>query len=103
MKRPKYHFLTIVETSFGKSVVTLAGQTFGLTPIAANTLVKDAKGHTFVAAARRKGNPGDVFFTTTLRPGAGFVTASDMHPLQDASTNILYNDALEAYNNLIGQ
>ena len=101
MKKPKYHFLAIKETSYGKTLVVLAGQTFGLTDIQADTLVKDAKGHTFVSSARRKGNPGDIFFTTTLRNGAGFVVAADIHPLAEASTNIMFNDAKEAYDILV--
>ena len=38
---PKYHFLTIIEHSRGKSVVTLPGQVLGRSPVTPGILVQD--------------------------------------------------------------
>ena len=102
MKRPKYHFATIVKNTQGTmSLVTLPFQTFGQIPVPAWVLVKDIKGQTVVARMKKKGFPGAVYFTTSLRPGHGFVKAADLHFITEAERNVLYSDALDAYERLI--
>ena len=52
-RRPKYHFLTVVEDTRGKSLVTLPGQTTGLLPVPDGILVKDAKGSKAAAKVKK--------------------------------------------------
>ena len=93
---PKYHFLTIIEHSRGKSVVTLPGQVLGRSPVTPGILVQDERGGTAVARARRKASPGDILFTTTLRRRSADYAAKDIHPLSGHG-NVLFSDADEQY------
>lgn len=97
MKRPKYHFLTVVEDHNGRRhVVTLAGQTFGQIPVPAWCLVKDSAKGTSVARLRKASTPGDVLFTTSLRKTSTTLVADDAHPLRGHGS-VLYNDVDEIY------
>lgn len=80
--KQRYHFLTIRKVPSGKQLVTLPGQRLGRKNVLPGILVKDRKGSTLLERTRRHGQPGDVFFTTTLRNRCGFYTAEDIHPLR---------------------
>lgn len=96
-KRPKYHFLTIVQsTPRGRSVVTLPGQTFGQIPVPGNVLVKDSRGSTAVSRTRKGGTTGAIYFTTTLRMRGLTPVASDVLPLIGHG-NVIYADAEDRY------
>ena len=97
-KRPKYHFLTILVRTDGKTSVTaLPDQTFGRNPVPERILVKDAAGSTAVTRARKKGKPGDIFFTTTLKDLGGCLQAKDIFPLEEGDTNIIFSDVRDLY------
>lgn len=98
-KRPKYHFLTIVEGTRGKSLVTLPGQTTGLLPVPDGILVKDAKDSSAAAKAKKTSRPGDILFTTTLKINFGFCTVYDCMRLEDRP--VFHDDAKGAYETLI--
>ena len=100
-KRPKYHFLTVVEDSRGKSLVTLPSQTTGLLPVPDGILVKDAKGSKAAAKAKKASKPGDILFTTTLKVNFGFCTVSDCIRLEDRP--VFHDDAKGAYETLISK
>lgn len=99
MKRPKYHFFRATQTPYGKSLLSLPGQTFGQIPVTAGILVKDARGSRAVENARRRATPGDILFTTTLKRNGLSLTASDMH-LLDKEQDVFLADAREAYESL---
>lgn len=101
--RPKYHFLTTSQTSSGKHLHAIAGQTFGRTAVNPDILIKDVKGSTTVKNKRRKARPGEIFFTTTLKPSAGCYTATDIYPLSESDENILFSDARAEYDKLHGR
>lgn len=96
MKRPKYHFLRCEQTSRGKSLVTLPGQTFGQIPVPGGVLVKDSRGSTGVSRARRKAAPGEIWFTTTLNGRSLSLTAKDMHRL-DTNEDVTFADVNDRY------
>lgn len=96
MKRPKYHFLMLVESQRGRSLVTLPGQTFGQIPVPDGTLVKDEKKANRLARAKKSGTPGQVFFTTTLRRTSTALWASDILPVENHG-DLLCQDVAEAY------
>ena len=101
MRRPKYHFLTVELFSTGKSVVTLPGQTFGLNPVPARQLVKDAPKSNAVSFARTTYRPGQILFTTTLKPTSRGLCATDVYPLFTHGS-LLYQDAADVYESLYG-
>lgn len=94
--RPKYHFLTVIETNNGKHIVALPYQTFGRKSVKWGVLVKDVKGARVVANARNKASKGDILFTTTLREGNGCLVAKDIYRFGE-SDNIFMADAVEYY------
>lgn len=94
--RPKYHFLTVIETNNGKHIVALPHQTFGRKSVKLGILVKDVKGARVVANARNKASKGDILFTTTLREGNGCLVAKDIYRFGE-SDNIFMADAVEYY------
>ena len=96
MKRPKYHFLMLIESQRGRSLITLPGQTFGTTPVPEGTLVKDEKNSHRLARARKAGSPGQVFFTTSLRRTTTALWAADVLPLEGHG-DLLCSDALDLY------
>lgn len=96
MKRSKYHFFRYTQTTCGKSLLSLPGQTFGQVSVPAGVLVKDARGSTAVARAKRTASVGEIFFSTSVRRLSGCLVASDMHSL-DRNTDILLSDAEEEY------
>lgn len=100
MKRPKYHFFVAAANGNGKSLLSLPGQTFGQIPVPANVLVKDMKGSTAVASARRKSSLGDIWFTTTLKRNGLSLVAKDMHSLRGC-TDVFLADAAQEYENLV--
>lgn len=96
--RPKYHFLTVVSHSVGKSFVALPGQSFGRKPVPAGILVKDKKKSSVLAKARKDATEGEIYFTTTLREAAsGCLVAEDICPLRSPSS-VFHSDAEECYN-----
>lgn len=99
MSRTRYHFLRIEEDRTVKHVVTLPGQTLGRLAVIPGILVKDVRGQTVVATARRKAVHGDVLFTTTLARKYGCYAAADIHRLDD-NDDIFLQDAVEAYREL---
>lgn len=99
MKRPKYHYLTIIRDNVGKTIVALPGQSFGTLKVPTGIRVKDKGKANIVNKARQNGNPGDIFFTTTLTRGQHELIASDIYPLE-GNDNILFADAQEHYEKL---
>jgi len=95
-KRPKYHFLIARKSPSGGGILTLPGQTFGLKPVMAGITVKDLKGWTVIANARRKAKDGEVFFTTTLSQSTHTMVATNIFPLEGCD-DILYQDVHEQY------
>lgn len=100
MKKPKYHFLTIIRRANGKFIMALPGQTFGLHPVPSGVMVKDKKSPGPVARARTKGEEGDVFFTTTLKKSTHNLVAEDIYPL-NGQDDIMFSDVHEAYEKFI--
>lgn len=97
--KPKYHFFKATQTPCGKSLLSLPGQRLGSFTILPGILVKDMRGSTAVASARRKAVPGEVFFTTTLRRNGHSLVARDMASL-DKNGDVLLSDARDAYDRL---
>ena len=100
--KQKYHFFTLTETGHGKSLLSLPGQTLGTQPIFPGILVKDGRGGTAVASAKRRAAVGDILFTSTLRRNGHGLVASDMHNLKD-NTDVLLSDALDLYERLTSE
>lgn len=96
MKRPKYHFLTVVPTSRGTTVVALPGQTFGRNAVPEGILVKDTGKGTELRRVRSKAKAGDVIFTTTLRHDGTCLRVKDARLLEQCD-DVLHNDVFEAY------
>lgn len=96
----KYHFLKIEKTSSGKHFLTLPGQVIGRTPVISHILVKDIKGKTLLSKTKKSANPGEIYFTTTLKRVSHCYTAADIHPLE-GNENIFYADAKEEYHKII--
>lgn len=99
MKRPKFHFLTVIQNGSGRSLVPLPGQTFGRTGVMSGVLVKDVKGKTIVARARKSCAVGDILYTTTLGFTTNSYIARDLYRLDDTS-NIFIAEAREQYEKL---
>ena len=95
-KRPKYHFLTVERKSIGRCLVALPGQTFGLLPVPSGIMVQDIGKQTLLKRARRKAEPGDIYFTTTLQQATHCLKARDIYQLK-GNDNILFQDAESEY------
>lgn len=76
----------------------MPGQTFGQNAVPAGVLVKDAKGRTVVAKARKTAKEGDLFFTTTLKQASGCLVTLDICRL-DEQGNMFAAEAREYYKN----
>lgn len=96
MKRPKYHFLRCGQNGRGKSIFTLPGQTFGQIPVPSGILVKDVRGNSAVARARKTASIGDIFFTTTLKHERYKLTVKDIHAL-DRQVDAVFSDVFDLY------
>lgn len=99
-KRPKYHFLMLIESQRGRSLVTLPGQTFGFILVPEGTLVKDDLKSKPLAKARKAGTPGQIFFTTSLRRTSTALWASDILPLEGHG-DLLCADAGDVYSDYL--
>lgn len=97
--RQKYHFLRVEEHATGRSVLTLPGQVIGRERLSPGILVKDVKGQSSVAKAKRLAKVGDILFTTSLKRANGYYTAGDIYRL-DGNDNLLYADAQEQFDKL---
>lgn len=95
-KRPKYHFLTMERNSLGCSFVALPGQTFGQLPVPSGITVQDIGKQTLLRRARRRGAPGEIYFTTTLQQATHCLKARDIYPLK-GNDNVLFQDAESEY------
>lgn len=99
-KRTPYHFLTIILDRNGKKhLVALPGQKIGREDLTPNIIVKDIGKSHIMENTRKKGNPGDIFFTTTLRRARNCYAAREATPLND-NENIFHQDAILAYQKL---
>ena len=96
----KFHFLHVEKTSPGKHILTLPGQVIGRTPVVSHVLVKDIKGQTLLSRTRKSANPGEIYFTTTLKRVSHCYTAADIHPLE-GNDNVFYSDVKEEYQKII--
>ena len=81
-------------------MVALPGQTFGRNPVPERIMVQDIGSATVIGRARRKGKPGDVFFTTTLQEAPHSLKARDIY-LLDADNGVLLSDAPEEFNRYV--
>jgi len=99
MRKPKYHFLVLRAYGNGTSLVALPGQTFGNRKVPEGVLVKDRKGSTVIARARKGARDGDIFFTTSLRPLGDVLSADDIFPLRGHG-RALFADAEDEYEKL---
>lgn len=98
-KRPKFHFLVLRTCGHGTSLVALPGQTFGNRKVPEGVLVKDRKGSSVIARARKGASDGDIFFTTSLRPLGDVLSADDAFPLRRHG-RVLFADAEDEYEKL---
>ena len=74
------HFLQVVATATGKSMVTMPGQVLGRSAIPGGVLVKDRRGSRLVERTRRTATAGDIFSTTTLKNANAYFSAADIAP-----------------------
>lgn len=91
-KRPKYHFLTVIETRSGTCMVALPGQSFGRNSVPERIMVQDIGESTIISRARKKASPGEIFFTTSLQLSTHSLKARDIYPL-NADNGITLSDA----------
>lgn len=99
-KHTPYHFLTItLDQRGGKHLVTLPGQRIGREDLSPNVIVKDIGPARTMENTRRNGNPGDIFFTTTLRRARNCYAAREATPLS-GNEDIFHQDAALAYRQL---
>lgn len=99
MAKNRYHFFRLEQHSIGKSFLTIPGQTLGKESIHPGILVKDYKGKTVIARAKRNARVGEIFFTTTLARANACYKAKDIYPL-DSHEQVLFSDAYDAYASL---
>lgn len=100
-KKYKYHFLTVTETAYGRSVVVLPGQKAGCSEIHPGVAVRDARGTTALTRMKKKVPAGTVLFTTTLKNKTSYYEASDIYILDEVQ-DVTMSNVHDEYDKLYG-